>query len=634
MTLKNSTTSLLAKTNHKHLKITAPQTHKHTNTQTQEMHKDLKMKKLYLTLPLLFCLNMLVKSQDIHLSNYQPAGLLFNPARTALMDADIQFGVQYRNQWASIPSAYTTTGATAELKGKKTGFGLQVFQNKAGEASLKTTNLMLTGAYHKQLAREGTLSLGAGLGRLQKSFNPANFTYDSQYLEGEGYDATLSNGEFFQNTTRAITDFNIGLNWQGALNETGKSRGRLGLSLAHVQLPNESFLGGMAELPMKTVVQAGFDFRVDNRFSVSPDFIFQKQGVHREVVGGVAISAWMNPETKLRFGMAYRLKDAIIGQVSMDLDNKSIWLSYDATSSELQTATGGKGAWEIGLYLRFNRNKQKQMKDSDGDGVYDNRDKCPKVPGLPELQGCPEAPKESPKKEDTDGDGVTDDLDQCPLEPGLALFYGCNDRDRDGTYDHMDSCPELFGPPENKGCPTQTRDSDKDGIPDDEDYCVFLKGTREFHGCPDSDKDGISDIDDECPYLKGTRENDGCPFGNGTPAEAKYELDVVIVEFDTDQSYLKPEFRAMLDEFASKAGSIYAYRLMISGHTDSEGSNEYNFQLGQRRAEAVQGYLAAKGISFDKMTILSYGEAIPRRDNYSASGKARNRRTEVTLVRE
>ncbi len=592
------------------------------------------MKKLYLILPLLVLFCGAMNGQDIHLSNYQPAGLLFNPSRTALMQADVQFGVQYRSQWANIATAFTTMGATAELKGKKTGLGLQIYQNHAGEASLKTTGVMLSGAYHKKLAREGTLSLGLALGRLLKQFDPAAFTYDSQYLDGEGYDASLASGEFFQNTTTSNTDFAIGLNWQGALSENGKTRGRAGFGLSHVHLPRESFLGEISELPMKTVLMAGIDFRVDDRFSVSPDLLFQKQGVHREIVAGVTISAWMSPETRLRFGMATRLKDAIIGQVALDLGNKSIWLSYDANTSGLQSASGGKGALEVGLYLRFDRNKQKVMKDSDGDGIFDNRDKCPKVPGLPELSGCPELPKETPKKEDSDGDGVTDDLDQCPLEPGLAVFYGCNDRDRDGTYDHLDACPELFGPPENKGCPTKSRDSDKDGIPDDEDYCVYLKGTWEFNGCPDSDKDGISDVDDECPYLKGTRENDGCPFGNGSPAEATYDLDQVIVEFDTDKHALTFFARAQLDEFAWKAGSQFGYRLVVSGHTDSEGNEEYNYQLGQRRAQMVRDYLMGRRIAFDKMTIISYGEVIPRRENTTSGGKARNRRVEVTMVRE
>lgn len=584
------------------------------------------MKKLYL-FHLLFILDMAsLRSQDIHLSNYQPASMLFNPATTGLSGADVQFGTQYRSQWAAIPAAYTTMGATAEMRVKSTGFGLQVHQNQAGEASLKTTGILFSAAYHKQLARQGSLSLGLGIGRLQKRFNPALFTWDSQYTEGEGYDATLSNGEFFEKTRTAVTDFTIGLNWKGALSESGKVSGRAGFSLAHIQLPNESFLGEIAELPFKTIAHAGLDFRLDDRFTVSPDIFYQKQGAHREVVGGLNMSASMNAQTRLHLGVGYRLHDALISRAGVDLGNKSIWISYDANVSALQPATGGKGAWELGFYLRFDRNKKKHLKDSDGDGTFDHRDKCPKEPGLPNDQGCPQPDI----KKDTDGDGVSDDLDRCPLEPGLPCFYGCNDRDRDGTIDQDDACPELFGPAENNGCPINSKDSDKDGVPDDEDYCVFLKGLPEFHGCPDSDKDGISDIDDECPYIKGARESKGCPAATSMETV----LPAILVEFDTDQSFIRPEFRAELSDFAHKVSSHKDYRIMISGHTDAEGNDTYNYELGLKRAREVQDYLSRRGIPFEKMTIISYGEAIPKRSNHSQNGKARNRRAEVTFMRD
>lgn len=81
--------------------------------------------------------------------------------------------------------------------------------------------------------------------------------------------------------------------------------------------------------------------------------------------------------------------------------------------------------------------------DKDGDGVMDNVDKCPDVPGLPEFDGCP----------DSDGDGIPDDLDKCPDVPGLPEFNGCPDTDGDGIADADDGCPEAFGLPENNGCP-------------------------------------------------------------------------------------------------------------------------------------------------------------------------------------
>ncbi|HEY6062018.1 MAG TPA: OmpA family protein, partial [Chitinophagaceae bacterium] len=85
--------------------------------------------------------------------------------------------------------------------------------------------------------------------------------------------------------------------------------------------------------------------------------------------------------------------------------------------------------------------------DTDGDGINDEEDKCPTVPGLARYQGCPIP--------DTDGDGINDEEDKCPTVAGLARYQGCPipDRDGDGVNDEEDRCITIPGPKENFGCP-------------------------------------------------------------------------------------------------------------------------------------------------------------------------------------
>lgn len=579
--------------------------------------------KLMLTLSLLpACL----AAQDIHLSNYQAAGMLFNPAMTASGGAALRVGAQYRSQWAGIPQAYTTQGATGEWRSKQLGLGLQVHQNKAGEASLKSTAVMLTGAYHKPLAEDGTLSLGIGIGRLQKRINPALLTFDNQYLDGTGFDASVPSGEAFQRTAAALTDFGAGLLWRGSWGEPGKLKSSLGLSLSHIHLPDGGFIGPTAELPMRTALHGSLDVKVDNRVVLTPHFLLQKQGVHRELLAGLRFNGTFDKKADFNAGMAYRSGDAIFVQVGFEVGNKAFWASYDANISSLENATKGRGAWEFGLYLLFYEQK-KRLTDADGDGIFDHRDECPKVPGLPELKGCPA--ESFAEKPDADKDGVPDGLDRCPLVPGLPCFYGCNDRDRDGTFDEDDACPEIFGHPENEGCPLSGTDADRDGVPDSEDYCVFLKGSPAFHGCPDSDADGISDIDDECPYLKGAKALNGCPdkaspAGDGTPS--------VLVEFNTDESFIEPVFQAQLRELAKQVIDKQGVKLVLAGHTDAEGTAAYNYELGLRRAKAVRDFLIRHGLPVNQMEMISYGEAMPKRSNRSGTERAENRRAEVFFI--
>ncbi len=71
--------------------------------------------------------------------------------------------------------------------------------------------------------------------------------------------------------------------------------------------------------------------------------------------------------------------------------------------------------------------------------------------------------------------------------------------------------------------------------------------------------------------------------------------------------------------------------LSITGHADSRGTDAYNQALGMKRAESTAKYLEGKGLSPEKMQTLSRGESEPVADNSTDEGRAKNRRTEITL---
>ena len=104
------------------------------------------------------------------------------------------------------------------------------------------------------------------------------------------------------------------------------------------------------------------------------------------------------------------------------------------------------------------------------------------------------------------------------------------------------------------------------------------------------------------------------------------------VHFGFNRSDLSADAKAALDAFAKRVKdenkNVY---IEVQGNTDSVGSEEYNVQLGQARAEAAMRYLAMQhGFPLHRMTAISYGEFKPIADNKTADGRAKNRR--VTLV--
>jgi outer membrane protein OmpA-like peptidoglycan-associated protein len=82
---------------------------------------------------------------------------------------------------------------------------------------------------------------------------------------------------------------------------------------------------------------------------------------------------------------------------------------------------------------------------------------------------------------------------------------------------------------------------------------------------------------------------------------------------------------------ASASGRIF----VIAGHTDNVGTEDYNYQLGQRRAEGVAGYLIGKeGIDPTEVRVVSYGASKPVADNSTQSGRRSNRRVEILVYQE
>ena len=104
------------------------------------------------------------------------------------------------------------------------------------------------------------------------------------------------------------------------------------------------------------------------------------------------------------------------------------------------------------------------------------------------------------------------------------------------------------------------------------------------------------------------------------------------VTFAFDKSEVQPQFYPVLDNVASTLQQYNQTIIEVAGHTDSVGSDSYNQQLSQRRADAVAAYLGSRGIMRDRMITVGAGETRPIASNDSEQGRASNRRVEITLV--
>lgn len=103
------------------------------------------------------------------------------------------------------------------------------------------------------------------------------------------------------------------------------------------------------------------------------------------------------------------------------------------------------------------------------------------------------------------------------------------------------------------------------------------------------------------------------------------------VLFESGKDALLPDAEKKLDTLAQVLQQTPDAKFTVEGHTDSQGSTEYNQALSQRRADAVKDYLASKGLSAGNIEAVGRGEQNAIASNGSPEGRANNRRVEVVL---
>lgn len=227
------------------------------------------------------------------------------------------------------------------------------------------------------------------------------------------------------------------------------------------------------------------------------------------------------------------------------------------------------------------------------------------------------------KRHDSDGDGVYDSQDQCPDTPsGVAVDNrGCAiDSDNDGVPDYRDDCRNtpLGADVDASGC---ALDSDNDGVMDYRDECPGTPEGAEVDdkGCAaDSDGDGVADYKDECANT---------PEGASVNARGCWVVENL--QFEVGKAEIRPAYHDNLNEVSSVLRQNPEIDVEIQGHTDSQGAEEMNQQLSERRAAAALDYLVEQGVDADRLDYKGYGETDPVASNDTAQGRAKNRRVEI-----
>ena len=264
-------------------------------------------------------------------------------------------------------------------------------------------------------------------------------------------------------------------------------------------------------------------------------------------------------------------------------------------------------------------------RDRDGDGIINRKDKCPKIPGLPEFNGCP----------DNDGDGIPDLEDKCPNEPGEKLNNGCPEKDEALDENNLmsDKNKEL-----QLGVVSST-------------FSKNTTNTKEESGNQEvlAENNSMSNKNKELQL-----EVVSSAFSKNT-TNTKQESNNQISNDISNISFL---INKKLDEnriIYFPAGSIKILgkknlvklrgifklitnqkdlKVLLEGHSSDDGDSLSNLELSRDRAIIIKQTLIDLGTDPDRIKINALGEEEPIFDNKSTNGDRFNRSVLIILYQE
>jgi outer membrane protein OmpA-like peptidoglycan-associated protein len=154
---------------------------------------------------------------------------------------------------------------------------------------------------------------------------------------------------------------------------------------------------------------------------------------------------------------------------------------------------------------------------------------------------------------------------------------------------------------------------------------------KEVFLCPDRDNDGIPDNVDHCPDVAGPMDNWGCPpYKKLVVKKDRLELKEKLY-FAWDQAVLQEVSFPVLDEVVQALNDNKGFRVQVEGHASSEGGDDHNQTLSEKRAEAVLNYLVTHGIDRDRLASKGFGSSVPLDTNETIAGRENNRRVEFVV---
>ncbi len=114
--------------------------------------------------------------------------------------------------------------------------------------------------------------------------------------------------------------------------------------------------------------------------------------------------------------------------------------------------------------------------------------------------------------------------------------------------------------------------------------------------------------------------------------ELNREMPLKMIHFDFDKYFIRGDAKPVLEANAAWLKKFKTVKILIEGHCDERGTEEYNLALGERRAKSTFDYLVSLGISPERMKTISYGKSQPLDPGHNEDAWQKNRRAQFLII--
>ncbi|KQN38217.1 hypothetical protein ASE92_01920 [Pedobacter sp. Leaf41] len=310
--------------------------------------------KVYVAvLGLVICTAKSFAQTDPHFSQYYAYPLWLNPALTGVVDGDYRASLNFKQQWGALNSSFLTGGASFDMAPKKNlAFGATVLNQRAGELDFNYLTALVSGSYRLRFGFEGLqmISFGLQAGIINRSFDFSQGRFGNQFNPISGYDGGMMSGETFQSQSSLVPDVNAGIMYFDG-NPNKSVNVFVGASAAHLTMPVDRFSGSNSRIPVRFTGHGGARIRASELLDIVPNALVMYQGNTNEISLGAYAQLNINPSSNILFGGNYRVKDAAIAFVGLQLQNMVFGLSYDVNTSNFSRASNSNGGFELSISL-------------------------------------------------------------------------------------------------------------------------------------------------------------------------------------------------------------------------------------------------------------------------------------------